>query len=59
MSRSTIVTDYVQNRLDGIKKDSFLLEISQLPFYRQRSLIFEEISQINDYISLIKDNKNS
>lgn len=59
MSRSTIVTDYVQNRLDGIKKDSFLEEISQLPFYRQRSLIFEEISQINDYISLIKDNKNS
>lgn len=59
MSKRTVVSDYIQNKLNKIKKDDFLLEIEKEPFYRQRSLITKEIKQINEYISLIKDNRNS
>ena len=59
MSKRTVVSDYIQNKLNNIKKDDFLLEIEKESFYRQRILIFEEIKQINDYISLIKENRNS
>lgn len=59
MSKRTVVSDYIQNKLNNIKKDDFLLEIEKESFYRQRILIFDEIRQINDYISLIKENRNS
>lgn len=59
MPKSTVVSDYIQNKLNGIKKDIFLEEISNKSFYRQQELIHEEIKQINCYISFIKENKNS
>lgn len=59
MSKRTVVTDYIQNKLAHLKRDQFLDEISKEPLFRQRNFITDEIKNINDYISLIKDNKNS
>lgn len=54
-----VVSDYIQGKLNSIKKDSFLESITNLPFYRQRSLITSEIEQHNKYISVLKADKNS
>lgn len=59
MSKRTVVSDYIQNKLNNIKKDQFLESISKESFYRQNSLVAKEINQINDYIAVIKSNKNS
>jgi hypothetical protein len=59
MSKRTIVSDYIKNKLNCIKKDEFLKEIANESLYRQDNLITQEIKNINDYINVIKNNKNS
>lgn len=60
MSRKTVVSDYIENKLKSIKKDSFLKEVSSsnLSFYAQQNIISNEITAIEEYIKMIKENKN-
>lgn len=59
MSKRTVVSDYIENKLNNIKKDSFLEEVasSNLCFYKQREIINKEIENIREYIKIIKENK--
>lgn len=59
MSKRTVVSDYIENKLNNIKKDSFLEEISSknLSFKDQQELISGEIDSIYQYIKIIKENK--
>lgn len=58
MSKKTVVSDYIKNKFENIKKDSFLEEISKLPFVNQKELLIEEMENINEYIKIIKSNNN-
>lgn len=59
MSKRTVVSDYVEKKLNNIKKDSFLEELSILgvPYSKQREIIMDEIDSIYQYIKIIKENK--
>lgn len=60
MSKRTVVSDYVEKKLNNIKKDSFLEELSILDasYSKQCEIISEEINSIHQYIKTIKENKN-
>ena len=59
MSKRTVVSDYIENKLNNIKKDSFLEEVASLDisFNEQRDIIADEIESIYQYIKIIKENK--
>ena len=59
MSKRTVVSDYVEKKLNGIKKDSFLEELSILDasYSKQCEIISEEINSLHQYIKMIKENK--
>lgn len=59
MSKKTLVSDYIENKLNSIKKDSFLEEnsLTNLSYTKQQELIYNEINSIYSYIKIIKENK--
>lgn len=59
MSKRTVVSDYVETKLNNIKKDSFLeeLELLNLSYHEKQEVIMNEIDAIQHYIKIIKDNK--
>lgn len=59
MSKKTVVSDYIENKLNCIKRDSFLEEVnsSNESLYVKQSTILKEIDNINNYIKMIKENK--
>lgn len=59
MSKRTVVSDYIENKLNNITKDSFLEELSILDvsYSKQCEIILEEINSLYQYIKMIKGNK--
>lgn len=58
MAKKTVVSNYIKDKFNNIKKDSFLEEISKLSILKQKESIIEEIGNINEYIRIIKNNNN-
>ena len=56
MAEKTIVSSYLQEKFDSIKKDSFLEEISKLSLVKQKEALIKEIADIEAYIKIIKNN---
>lgn len=59
MSKRTVVTDYIQNKLNSIKKDSFLKEMETMPIYQQKKYLSNEIDSLKKYITMVKNDKKS
>lgn len=58
MSNETVVSNYMQEKFNKIKKDLFLEEISNLSKTRQKDALIKEIGAIEDYVKIIKDNSD-
>lgn len=57
MSKETVVSSYMQERFNKIEKDLFLEEIANLSKNKQKDALIEEISAMEDYIKIIKNNR--
>lgn len=56
MSKRTVVSNYIKDKFNNIKKDSFLEEVSKLSVVNQKEAIIKEVDNINYYIKMIKNN---